>query len=75
MTRTRAPLRASMSAASGPLNLVLIGTSTAPAEKIPSTATTHSTQLKHQMATRSPGATPDSTRAAPKWRAAPASSG
>ncbi len=69
VTRTLAPLRTRMSAASVPLKRVLTGTSTAPAWKTPSTATTHSAQLKAQMATRSPGSTPDATSAAPNPRA------
>ena len=73
VTSTRAPLRVRISAASAPLNLVLTGTSTPPAARIPSMATTHSAQFGHQRATRSPGSTPIATRAAPKVRAAPAS--
>ena len=48
-----------MSAASAPLNRVFTGTRTAPAANRPSAATIHSAQLPHQIATRSPGSTPD----------------
>jgi hypothetical protein len=58
-----------MSAASAPLNRVLIGTRTAPAIESPSAATTHSALLPAQIATRSPGAMPASMSAAPKVRA------
>ncbi len=68
VTRALARLRSRMSAASAPLNRVLIGTSTAPAWKRPSAATTHSALLKAQMATRSPGSMPEATRAAPNRR-------
>ncbi len=64
VTSSRARLRTRRSAASAPLNRVFTGTSTAPAAKTPRTATTHSAQLPHQMATRSPGLTPVSTSAA-----------
>ena len=74
VTRTRARLRDRMSAASAPLNRVLTGTRTAPAWKSPSTATIHSAQLNAQMATRSPGSTPEATSAAPNDRAASNSS-
>ena len=59
MTRTRAPLRERTTAASAPLKRVLTGTRTAPAAKRPRAATVHSAQLPHQIATRSPGSTPD----------------
>ena len=68
VTRAWARLRRRMSAASAPLNLVLTGTSTAPACHSPSAATIHSALLKAQMATRSPGSIPEETRAAPKRR-------
>ena len=44
--------------------VVLIATSTAPAWKIPSAATTHSAQLGAQMATASPTSIPETMRAA-----------
>ena len=63
--------RRRISAASAPLNLVLMGTRTAPARKSPSAATTHSALLNAQMETRSPGSIPEATRAAPNVRACP----
>ena len=74
VTRTRAPLRARMTAASAPLKRVLTGTRTAPAANTPRAATVHSAQLPHQIATRSPGSTPAATSAAPNSRADSASS-
>ena len=58
MKSSLAPLFPRMYAASSPLNLVLIGTSEAPAETAPSAATTHWWTLGAQIATRSPGRTP-----------------
>ena len=69
VTSTRAPLRERTSAASAPLKRVFTGTRTAPAANRPSAATIHSTQLPHQIATRSPGSTPIPTSAAPNARA------
>jgi len=74
VTSALAPLRASGSAASTPLNLVLSGTRTAPAPRSPRSAITHCALLNVQMATRSPGSMPEATSAAAKVRARSCSS-
>ena len=66
VTSTRAWLRPRMSAASAPLNRVLMGTSTAPASHRPEHGDDPLGAVGHQMATRSPGPTPAATSAAPK---------
>ena len=74
MTSARARLRRKRSPVSIPLNLVLIGTSTAPACHRPKVATIHSRLLNAQIDTRSPGSMPDATSAAPNVRASSYSS-
>ncbi len=74
VTRTFAPVRARIGAASAALKRVLIGTRVAPASHRPSAAVIHRTPFGAQIATRSPASTPAATRAAPTVRASAASS-
>jgi hypothetical protein len=60
----RAPLRTITSSASGPVNRVLTGTSTAPALSAPSAASIHSPPLGAHSATRSPASIPAAISAA-----------
>ncbi len=62
-TRVSAPLRVTTSWISGPVNRVLTGTSAAPADSAPSAATTQWCVLGEQIATRSPGRTPNAVNA------------
>ena len=61
---SRAPLRRSTYAASGPLKRVLRGTRTAPADTAPSAAVIQSREFGAHTATRSPGSVPLAMQAA-----------
>src|SRR5437660_5143433 len=74
VNRSFASLLSRMYAASSPLNRVLIGTSVAPAESVPSAATIHSHTFGAQIATRSPPSIPAAAIAEPASRTRPASS-
>ncbi len=69
VTSTLAPLRAMITAASCPLNLVLTGTIAAPACHSPRAAAIQRAELGAQIATRSPTPTPISVNPAAKRRA------